>query len=84
MPEREQPQPQVEEGSRLVNMSQLAEELGVTRQSLHNWRRTHGDFPDPKRRPGSTRDEWDLEEVRRYWTNRELRPGARTDLTTEE
>lgn len=70
--------------STLCNMSQLAAELGTSRQSLHAWRRSHPDFPQPRRRPGSTRDEWDLDEVRAYWQNRDLRRGARTDLTTEE
>ncbi|MFE9624272.1 helix-turn-helix transcriptional regulator [Streptomyces sp. NPDC006527] len=82
MPEREEPQSTgaSEEEPRLLNMSQLAAELGTTRQSIHAWRRSHGDFPAPRRRPGSTRDEWDLDEVRRYWEARELRPGHRTDL----
>jgi transposase-like protein len=82
MPEREEPQSTDAngEGARLVNMSTLAAELGVSRQALHTWRRHHADFPQPQRRPGSTRDEWNLEEVRAYWQNRDLRPGARTDL----
>lgn len=86
MPEREEPQSTDASGGepRLVNMSTLAAELGVSRQALHTWRRAHDDFPQPQRQPGSTRDQWDLEEVRRYWQNRDLRPGARTDLTTEE
>lgn len=86
MPERDEPQStDADKGEpRLLNMSQLAAELGTTRQSLHSWRRSHDDFPHPQRRPGSTRDEWDVDEVRRYWQNRDLRPGARTDLTTEE
>ncbi|MFG2468703.1 hypothetical protein ACGFXB_25055 [Streptomyces canus] len=86
MPEREEPQPtDAGEGEpRLVNMSTLAAELGVTRQALHNWRRSHSDFPQAQRREGSTRDEWDLDEVRTYWENRDLRPGARTDLQDDE
>lgn len=85
MPEREEPQPtSAGEGeSRLVNMSTLAAELGVSRQALHKWRRTHGDFPQARRRKGSTRDEWDVDEVRAYWENRDLQPGARTDLQDE-
>ncbi|MFF7171115.1 hypothetical protein [Streptomyces pseudovenezuelae] len=86
MPEREEP-PSTDTGEgepTLVNMSQLAAALGTTRQNLHNWRRAHDDFPQARRRKGSTRDEWDLAEVRAYWEKRDLRPGARTDLTTEE
>lgn len=86
MPEREEPPTRdASEGeTRLGNMSALAAELGVSRQALHNWRRKHEDFPEPRRRPGSTRDEWDLDEVRRYWDARELRPGERTDLRDAE
>lgn len=86
MPEREEPQPpRTSEGEpTLVNMSQLADALGVTRQALHAWRRRHDDFPQPKRVPGSTRDQWDLDEVRTYWQNRKLRPGARTDLDPKQ
>jgi predicted DNA-binding transcriptional regulator AlpA len=82
MPEREEPQSTgAGEGEeRLLNMTQLAAALGTTRQSLHSWRRTHDDFPAPRRRPGSTRDEWSLDEVRAYWDARELRRGERTDL----
>lgn len=85
MPEREEsPTPDSGEGApTLVNMSRLAVELGVSRQALHTWRRHHDDFPAPRRRPGSTRDEWDLDEARRYWKNRDLRPGERTDLQDE-
>ncbi|MFI9600352.1 hypothetical protein ACIHCX_10805 [Streptomyces sp. NPDC052043] len=86
MPEREEPQStDASEGEpTLVNMSQLAVELGVSRQALHTWRRHHDDFPQPQRRPGSTRDEWDLDEVRRYWDARDLRPGQRTDLRADD
>lgn len=86
MPEREEPPTRdASEGEpRLGNMSALAAELGVSRQALHNWRRKHEDFPEPQRRPGSTRDEWDLDEVRRYWDTRDLRPGERTDLKSDD
>lgn len=86
MAEREEP-PAADAGEgepRLVNMSALAAELGVSRQYVHSWRRTHEDFPQPQRQPGSTRDEWDLDEVRAYWEQRDLRPGARTDLVEDE
>lgn len=85
MPEREDPRTgDAGEGEpRLGNMLEVAAELGVSRQTVHNWRRTHDDFPQPRRRPGSTRDEWDLDEVRRYWDARPLQPGARTDLHSD-
>lgn len=79
MPEREEPQQQ--EGEReLMNMSQLATALGVTRQWLHSLRVKDAGFPPSERQPGSTREVWDLGVVRRYYEGRELRKGERTDL----
>lgn len=79
MPEREDPQR--EEGAReLMNMSQLATALGVTRQWLHALRVKDPDFPPSERPPGSTREVWDLRAVRTYYEGREKRPGERTDL----
>ncbi|NNJ04168.1 hypothetical protein HHX38_08475 [Streptomyces sp. PKU-MA01144] len=79
MPERDEPQQQ--EGAReLMNMSQLAGALGVTRQWLHRLRVSDPAFPPSERPPGSTRDVWDLAAVRSYYEGREKRPGERTDL----
>ncbi|MEV1020685.1 hypothetical protein [Streptomyces sp. NPDC050264] len=69
-----------DEEAKLVNLSQLAAELGVTRQWLHALRLNDPKFPTPQRKPGSTRDFWDLAEARTYYRGRELRPGERTDL----
>lgn len=63
-----------------MNLTQLAAELGVSRQALHQWRLKDPDFPASQQQPGSTRALWDLAEVRDYWTRRQLRPGERTDL----
>ncbi|MFJ1869943.1 hypothetical protein [Streptomyces chartreusis] len=83
MPDAPEPEEtQVEEG-RLVNLSQLAAELGVTRQWLHNLRVKDPKFPPSRRKPGSTRDFWDLAEARAYYKGRELRPGERTDLKSK-
>lgn len=68
------------EGSELVNLSQLAEALGVTRQWLHALRTKDPAFPASRRRAGSTREFWDLAEARAYYEERERRPGWRTDL----
>lgn len=78
MPEKREPEPS-DEGE-LVNLSQLAAELGVTRQWLHALRTKDPSFPASRRRPGSTRELWDLTEARAYYKARELRPGERTDL----
>jgi len=64
----------------LLNLSQLAHALGVTRQWLHSLRTKDPAFPASRRRPGSTREVWSLAEARAYYESRELRPGARTDL----
>ncbi|MGW1182984.1 helix-turn-helix transcriptional regulator [Streptomyces drozdowiczii] len=77
MPEKKEPEPS--EGE-LVNLSQLAAELGVSRQWLHALRLKDPGFPPSRRRPGSTREVWDLAEARAYYRARELRPGERTDL----
>lgn len=64
----------------LVNLSQLAQALGVTRQWLHSLRTKDPAFPASRRRPGSTRDLWSLAEARAYYEAREKRQGERTDL----
>lgn len=79
MPERETP-PEDEGAGELVNMSQLAAALGVTRQWLYALRTKDPAFPQPKRQPGSTRDLFELREARTYYRARELRPGERNDL----
>ncbi|MEU8704182.1 hypothetical protein [Streptomyces sp. NPDC048565] len=78
MPDKKEPE-ESDEGE-LVNLSQLAAELGVTRQWLHSLRTKDPAFPPSRRRPGSTREFWDLAEARAYYKGRELRPGERTDL----
>ncbi|WP_228974989.1 hypothetical protein [Streptomyces sp. DH12] len=72
--------PEETEGSRLVNLSQLADELGVTRQWLHTLRTKDPAFPPSRRKPGSTREFWDLDEARAYYDSRDKRPGWRTDI----
>ncbi|MEU2764280.1 hypothetical protein [Streptomyces sp. NPDC007094] len=78
MPDEKKPVP-TDEGE-LVNLSQLAEALGVTRQWLHALRTKDPAFPASRRKPGSTREFWDLGEARAYYKARELRPGERNDL----
>jgi hypothetical protein len=78
MPDRDTPQQ--EEEPELMNMSQLAAELRVTRQWLHALRVKDPNFPAAQRVAGSTRDLWNLAEVRAYWEARDVRPGERTDL----
>lgn len=83
MPERKEPRR--EEGEReLMNMSRLADSLGVTRQWLHTLRVKDPAFPPSERLPGSTREVWDLHAVRAYYEGREKRPGERTDLKPKE
>lgn len=81
MPERDDPP---NEEAELVNLSQLATALGVSRQWLYRLRVQDPEFPEAKRKPGSTRDFFDLAEGRRYYAGRELRQGERTDLRRPE
>ncbi|NEC43249.1 helix-turn-helix domain-containing protein [Streptomyces sp. SID8016] len=83
MPERSEP-PREEGVRELMNMSKLAEALGVTRQWLHKLRVSDPEFPAAERAPGSTRDVWDLRAFRVYYEGREKRPGERTDLKSKE
>lgn len=76
MPPPDEPR---EEDPALVNMSRLASDLGVTRQWLHVLRTKDPDFPPARRQPGSTRDLFDLDEVKAYYQRRLLEPGRRTD-----
>jgi hypothetical protein len=70
-----------EEGAReLKTIPQLAPDVGMSRQQLHRLRVTDPAFPSPRRVPGSTREKFDLHEVRAYLKGRVLRPGERTDL----
>ncbi len=80
MPDAPEPEEKRSEEGRLMNLSQLATELGVTRQWLHSLRVKDPMFPPSQRKPGSTREVWDLAEARAYYEGRELRPGERTDL----
>jgi predicted DNA-binding transcriptional regulator AlpA len=82
MPERNEP-PEEEGARELLNMSRLAHALGVTRQWLHALRVKDPNFPPSERPQGSTREVWDLAEVRAYYEQRELHPGQRTDLIEE-
>ena len=83
MPERNEP-PRKEGARELMNMSRLADTLGVTRQWLHRLRVSDPDFPASERVPGSTREVWDLHAVRAYYEGREKKPGERTDLKPKE
>ncbi|KIF67608.1 hypothetical protein HY68_01520 [Streptomyces sp. AcH 505] len=83
MPDKGEPEDRATEEGELVNLSQLAAALGVTRQWLHTLRTKDPAFPESQRKPGSTREFWDLAAARRYYGGRELRPGARTDLKSK-
>ncbi|WP_187280372.1 hypothetical protein [Streptomyces sp. IB2014 016-6] len=83
MPERNEP-PREEGERELMNMSRLADTLGVTRQWLHRLRVSDPKFPASERAPGSTREVWDLHAVRTYYEGREKKPGERTDLKPKE
>lgn len=62
-----------------MNMSALAQELGISRQWLHTLRTKDPQFPQAQRKTGSTRDLFDREEVKAYYRSRLREPGRRTD-----
>lgn len=76
MPPPDEPR---KEEPELVTMSKLASDLGITRQWLHVLRTRDPEFPAAHRKPGSTRDLFDSEEVQAYYRRRLLEPGRRTD-----
>lgn len=68
---------------RLMTVSEIAEEHGVSRQSVHSYR-TRGTFPKPVEGEGSTRPRFREDEVAAWFAANPPRPGKRTDLATRD
>jgi predicted DNA-binding transcriptional regulator AlpA len=68
---------------RLMTVSEIAMEHGVSRQSVHSYR-TRGDFPKPVEGEGSTRPRFRADEVAVWFAANPPRPGKRTDLATPD
>nr|WP_277349314.1 DUF6221 family protein [Streptomyces sp. N502] len=66
-----------------MTVSEIAEEHGVSRQSVHSYRR-RGTFPKPVEGEGSTRPRFRAHEVAAWFAANPPRPGKRTDLATRD
>jgi len=75
--------PDSEGGPRLMTVSEIALEHGVSRQSVHSYR-TRGSFPKPVEGEGSTRPRFRADEVAVWFAANPPRPGKRTDLATPD
>ncbi|MFE7866527.1 helix-turn-helix transcriptional regulator [Streptomyces bacillaris] len=68
-----------ESEDRLLTLSQISAEFGVSRQTLHT-ARTRGAFPAPVAEQGSTRLRWKESAVADYFRAHPKRQGHRSDL----
>jgi predicted DNA-binding transcriptional regulator AlpA len=68
---------------RLMTISEIALEHGVSRQSVHSYR-TRGTFPKPVEGEGSTRPRFRADEVAAWFAANPPRPGKRTDLAAQD
>jgi predicted DNA-binding transcriptional regulator AlpA len=62
-----------------MNISEIAEEHGVSRVTIHTYRR-NGVFPQPVQGEGTTRLKWREDEVAAFFAANPKQPGKRTDL----
>ncbi|WP_206739281.1 helix-turn-helix domain-containing protein [Streptomyces sp. L2] len=72
--------PENEGVPRLMTVTEIAQEHGVSRQSVHSYR-TRGTFPKPVEGEGSTRPRFRADEVAAWFAANPPSPGKRTDLT---
>ena len=63
----------------MMTISEIAEEHGVSRVSIHTYRR-RGTFPQPVQGEGSTRLRFRADEVAAFFAANPKQPGKRTDL----
>ncbi|MFF9285423.1 helix-turn-helix transcriptional regulator [Streptomyces griseosporeus] len=68
---------------RLMTVTEIALEHGVSRQTVHSYR-TRGTFPKPVEGEGSTRPRFRADEVAAWFAANPPRPGKRTDLARDE
>jgi len=72
--------PEHEGSPRLLTISQIAEEHGVSRTSVHTYRRG-GTFPQPVQVEGTTKLRYRADEVAAWFAANPKQQGKRTDLT---
>ena len=68
---------------RLMTVSEIAQEHGVSRQTVHSYR-TRGTFPKPVEGEGSTRPRFRADEVAAWFAANPPSPGKRTDLASRQ
>lgn len=75
--------PEREGSPRLLTIDQIAEKHGVSRSSVHTYRRG-GTFPRPVPVEGTTRVLFDAEEVAAWFTANPKQQGKRTDVLAKK
>ena len=75
--------PEHEGSPRLITIGQIAEEHGVSRSSVHTYRRS-ATFPRPVPAEGSTRIQYRAEEVAAWFEANPPQQGKRTDLPRKQ
>lgn len=68
--------PEQEGSPRLISISEIAVEHGVSRVSIHTYRR-RGDFPQPVSGEGTTRLRWRADEVAAWFAANPKQPGKK-------
>ncbi|MFF7911910.1 AlpA family phage regulatory protein [Streptomyces sp. NPDC007914] len=71
------------EGSRLITLKEIEQEHGVSRSSLHTYRRS-ASFPQPVSVEGSTKIQYDAREVAAWFEAHPPSQGKRTDLAPRD
>lgn len=74
--------PEREGSPRLMSISEIAAEYGVSRTTVHTYRRT-GSFPKPAQEEGTTRLRFRADEVAAWFAANPKQQGKRTDLATK-
>lgn len=75
--------PEHEGSPRLITIGQIAEEHGVSRSSVHTYRRS-ATFPRPVPAEGSTRIQYRADEVAAWFEANPPQQGKRTDLASQD
>ncbi|MFI1371322.1 helix-turn-helix transcriptional regulator [Streptomyces longwoodensis] len=75
--------PEREGSPRLITIGQIAEEHGVSRSSVHTYRR-RPTFPQPVPVEGSTRPHYRADEVAAWFEANPPQQGKRTDLAPKQ
>lgn len=75
--------PEPEGSPRLITISEIADEHGVSRSTVHTYRRS-GTFPRPVPAEGSTKVRYRADEVAAWFAANPKQQGKRTDLAPRD